>query len=113
MSTESTPKDAQPPTLCAGAGISYKAYSLPFMDVRALCILATCWFDRAEIEVSLVPNSAPNSFKFVQQSPAFTPFLDTFYAAHWTSGIYVEKPPESITITDAYGTHEVKVVTSR
>ena len=112
MSTPIPTPQTPAPALCNGNDINYKAYSFPFGEVRALCILATCWFGRGEMNVSLVQDGARGSFKFMQNPPTATFAMNTFYAAHWTSGPDMTPPPESVTITDARGTHHVKVVKS-
>jgi hypothetical protein len=108
-STTTSPTPA--PALSHGNAIEYRAYTrrfFPKIDAEVLFLAATCYYDSAGFSIAF--QATPSGFELIEHPPTgIVPQLVTYYSASWNSSQQEEKPPKNVTITDAFGSHVVKV----
>jgi hypothetical protein len=104
-------KRVQPAT---GSAIEYKAFARSFGPApgggRVLYLIATCFYPVGGYELFFQPESRPDTFMLMEQSPGITNQLVTYYIASWTSGQRLLITPSQVEISDAQGLHRVAVV---
>jgi hypothetical protein len=105
------PQPVSPP-LSRGSEIEYKAFSRAFGGGRAavLSLIATCYYGTPGYTIFFQPEAGKNRFELLQTAPTgIEPQLVTYYVGSWTGGQPLADPPSHVEITDAGGTHRVKV----
>jgi hypothetical protein len=104
------PVPASPP-LSNGAGIEYKAFARTYKDGGAvLSLIATCSYPTSGYAIYFAGVSGINEFDLLETPPSgIVMELVTYYIGSWTNGQRLLQPPTHVTITDASGTHRVKV----
>lgn len=105
------PQPVSPP-LSRGSEIEYKAFSRTFGGGRAavLSLIATCYYGTPGYTIFFQPEAGKNRFELLQTTPTgIEPQLVTYYVGSWTGGQPLADPPSHVEITDAGGTHRVKV----
>ncbi len=99
------------PPLSRGSEIEYKAFARTFSGGHAavLSLIATCYYGTPGFTIFF--QAAPgNKFELLQTIPhGIEPDLVTYYLGSWTGGQPLADPPTHVEITDAHGTHRVKV----
>jgi hypothetical protein len=101
------------PTLSHGLEIEYKAFVRPFTDnkkVGTLVLLATCSYLTSGFTIFFQEDSG--HINLMEQPPSGV-FMNlvTYYSASWPAkgSPGQSEIPKHITVTDAYGDHEVHV----
>jgi hypothetical protein len=105
--TLSTRVDGQHGELCRGHSIEYRALLRqlsPDRQAGILIVVASCYYGNTGVELYF------QDFCLMQIPPTgIVAQHDTFYAASATSPIEIANPPQSISVTDAFGTHAIAV----
>jgi hypothetical protein len=99
------------PPLSRGMDIEYKAFARAFEGGGAvLSLIATCYYPTAGFSIYFNAESGLKQFELLEKPPqGIVPQLVTYYLGAWTSGQRLDDPPSHVEITDASGTHRVKV----
>lgn len=91
----------------------YKAFKRPYGGADGAPVLelfASGFYTDApwELFFSAVPGK-PWTYVLNERVPTLVYFIVTYYAASYSSGVGLSGLPDKVTITDAYGQHEVHV----
>ncbi|HTC47538.1 MAG TPA: hypothetical protein VK722_09475 [Candidatus Aquilonibacter sp.] len=100
------------PPLSHGSDIEYKAFARAFEKGGAavLSLIATCYYGTPGYTIFFQGGPKPHEFELLETVPhGIEPQLVTYYLGSWTSGQPLANPPGHVEITDAGGTHRVKV----
>jgi hypothetical protein len=100
------------PPLSQGLEIEYRAFARTFDQGPAavLMLIATCYYPTSGYSIYFEPGDAPDEFELLEKPPSgiFNPLV-TYNSASWATGQRLAEPPDSVTITDASGEHEIEV----
>jgi hypothetical protein len=99
------------PPLSRGSDIEYKAFARNFGGGRAavFSLIATCYYGTPGYTI-FFQGGGGNKFELLETVPhGIVNQLVTYYLASWTGGQPLADPPSHVEITDASGTHRVKV----
>jgi hypothetical protein len=101
-----------PPPLSRGSDIEYKAFARAFGGGGAavLSLIATCYYGTPGYTIFFQGGAGLHEFELLETTPkGIEPQLVTYYVGSWTNGQPLASPPTHVEITDAGGTHRVKV----
>lgn len=105
MSTKTSPRDNS--ELCHGNLIEYRAFLRrpdPSLSIGIVILIASCQFDNPDMTLFF------DGYNLMQMPPpGIHPQYHAFYVASTTSKLELADPPNSITVTDAFGSHDVPV----
>ena len=93
--------------LCDGISIEYRAFLRkmnPDLDAGVIVLIASCIFGNPAMTLFF------DGYRLMQTPPTgIHPQYDTFYVASVTSKLELANPPDTVTVTDGFGSHDVPV----
>jgi hypothetical protein len=99
---------------CTAQGIIYRAYKRPYDGgpSNVLTLFASCYYGDAPWEIFFTGvEGQANTYTLMEKVPGIVYFLITYYSATYCSGAGLVELGDTVTIIDAYGSHQVPVET--
>jgi hypothetical protein len=97
---------------CTAQGLIYKAYKRLYGGGPAyvLNLFASGSYGDAPWEIFFTGvEGQANTYNLMEKVPTIVYFLVTYYAASYSSGVGLVELGDTVTIIDAYGSHQVPV----
>ena len=77
----------------------------PDVDAGVIILIASCIFPNPAMALFF------DGYRLMQVLPTgIHPQYDTFYVASITSKLELAEPPDTITVTDGFGSHDISVI---
>ena len=105
--TQQNPATIRP---CTASGIIYQAYQRPYEggSAKVLILYASCYYGDAPWEIFFTGVEG-GGYQLLEKVPTITFGLVSYYATSYCSGYGLLELGDTVTITDAYGAHQVPV----